>query len=107
VNQGGTSLTVKISDYGLVRDIKSNPPFTEYISTRWYRAPECVLRSRGYSYLVDIFALGCIMAELYTLRPLFPGASELDQMNKICQVLGTPSAREWPDADRLAERRNY
>jgi len=75
---------VKISDFGLVREIKSAPPFTEYISTRWYRAPECVLRSRGYSYQVDVFAVACIMAELYMLRPLFPGSSELDQMNKIC-----------------------
>lgn len=98
---------VKISDFGLVREIRSAPPFTEYISTRWYRAPECVLRSRGYNYLVDIFALGCIMAELYMLRPLFPGNSELDQMNKICQVLGTPALHEWPDADRLAQRRSY
>lgn len=74
---------VKISDFGLVREIKSLPPYTEYISTRWYRAPECVLRSRGYNYPVDVFALGCIMAELYMMKPLFPGASELDQMNKI------------------------
>jgi len=74
---------IKISDFGLVREIKSAPPFTEYISTRWYRAPECVLRSRSYNYPVDIFALGCIMAEFYLMRPIFPGASELDQLNKI------------------------
>lgn len=96
---------IKISDFGLVREIKSNPPFTEYISTRWYRAPECVLRSRGYNYPVDIFALGCIMAELYMMRPIFPGASELDQFNKIVQVLGTPSEKDWSDGHRLAERR--
>ena len=69
---------VKISDFGLVREIKSSPPYTEYIATRWYRAPECVLRSRGYNYPVDIFALGCIMAELYLMKPIFPGISELD-----------------------------
>lgn len=55
----------------------SSPPYTEYVSTRWYRAPECVLRSRGYTEQVDIFALGCIMVELYTLIPLFPGESEV------------------------------
>ncbi len=82
---------VKISDMGLIREIRSQPPFTEYISTRWYRAPECVLRSRGYNYPVDIFALGCIMGELYLMKPLFPGHSELDQMTKITQVLGSPS----------------
>ena len=70
--------TLKISDFGLVREISSNPPFTEYVATRWYRAPECVLRSRGYSYPVDIFAMGCIMGELFNRYPLFPGQSELD-----------------------------
>ena len=51
---------------------------TDYVSTRWYRAPELVLRSRNYNQSVDVFALGCIMAELYLGRPLFPGNSELD-----------------------------
>jgi serine/threonine protein kinase len=73
-------LKIKISDFGLIREIKSSPPYTEYVATRWYRAPECVLRSRGYNSPVDIFAVGCIMAELYMLFPLFPGQSELDQM---------------------------
>lgn len=54
------------------------PPYTEYISTRWYRAPECVLRSRSYNYKVDIFAVGCIMAELFMLSPLFPGKDAVD-----------------------------
>lgn len=67
------SSKVKISDFGLCREINSNPPFTEYISTRWYRAPECVLKSRSYSYKMDIFAVGCIMAELFTMSPLLPG----------------------------------
>jgi hypothetical protein len=47
------------------------------------------------------------MAELYMLKPLFPGNSELDQMNKICSVLGTPTESDWPDAYRLAERRGF
>lgn len=59
--------SVKISDFGLCREINSMPPFTEYISTRWYRAPESVLRSRSYNHKVDIFAVGCIMAELFML----------------------------------------
>lgn len=82
---------IKISDFGLVREIKSLPPYTDYVSTRWYRAPECVLRANNYSYQTDIFALGCIMAELYMLIPIFPGSSELDQLTKICNVLGTPT----------------
>ena len=55
-----------------------------------YRAPEVLLRSTSYSSPLDLWALGCIMAELYTLRPLFPGSSEIDELFKICAVLGTP-----------------
>ena len=60
-------------DFGLAREIRSRPPFTEYVSTRWYRAPELVLESKTYTQSVDVFALGCLMAELYMGRPLFPG----------------------------------
>jgi serine/threonine protein kinase len=74
--QGKTN--AKIGDFGLVKEIRYQTPFTEYVSTRWYRAPENVLGSRSYNYPVDIFALGCIMAELYTFKPLFPGSSEMD-----------------------------
>lgn len=109
---------VKIADFGLAREIRSKPPYTDYVSTRWwecrpsavnpcalkqsqkswfiyryslsrYRAPEVLLRSSNYSSAIDLWAVGCIMAELYTLRPLFPGNSEVDEIFKICQVLGT------------------
>lgn len=69
---------VKIIDFGLAREIRSRPPFTDYVSTRWYRAPELLLRSTNYNSPVDIFAIGCIMAELYMLNPLFIGNNELD-----------------------------
>lgn len=82
--------TVKIADFGLAREIRSKPPFTDYVSTRWYRAPEVILRSQNYNSPIDIFAVGAIMAELYRLWPLFPGASERDQIVKICSVMGTP-----------------
>ena len=61
------------------------------ISTYRYRAPEILLRSTNYNSPIDIWAVGTIMAELYTLRPLFPGSSEIDQIFKICSVLGTPT----------------
>lgn len=70
--------TVKIADFGLAREIRSKPPFTDYVSTRWYRAPEVILRSPNYNSPIDIFAIGAIMAELYRLWPLFPGSSEKD-----------------------------
>ncbi|XP_072064819.1 cyclin-dependent kinase F-4-like isoform X2 [Arachis hypogaea] len=66
--------TMVYSDFGLAREISSQPPYTEYVSTRWYRAPEVLLQSYLYSSKVDMWAMGAIMAELFSLRPLFPGA---------------------------------
>ncbi|RUO95509.1 kinase-like domain-containing protein, partial [Jimgerdemannia flammicorona] len=88
------ALHLKIADFGLAREIKSRPPYTEYVSTRWYRAPEVLLRSTSYSSPVDIWAVGTILAELVNLRPLFPGQSEVDQVFRICEVLGCPG---WVD----------
>lgn len=98
---------VKIADFGLAREIRSQPPYTDYVSTRWYRAPEVLLRSRTYSSPIDIWAVGCIMAELYTLRPLFPGNSEVDEVFKICQVLGTFKKCDWPEGYNLATSMNF
>uniref|UniRef100_A0A915Q5I5 non-specific serine/threonine protein kinase n=1 Tax=Setaria digitata TaxID=48799 RepID=A0A915Q5I5_9BILA len=102
----GTEL-VKIADFGLAREIRSRPPFTDYVSTRWYRAPEILLRSTSYNSPIDIWALGCIMAELYMLRPLFPGTSELDQLFKIVTILGTPNKEDWPEGYQLAIAMNF
>ncbi|XP_033110074.1 serine/threonine-protein kinase MAK-like [Anneissia japonica] len=98
---------VKIADFGLVREIRSRPPYTDYVSTRWYRAPEVLLRSTNYNSPIDIWALGCIMAELYTLRPLFPGSSEVDEIFKVCSVLGTPKKMDWPEGFQLANQMNF
>lgn len=84
-------VTVKLADFGLARETSSRPPYTEYVSTRWYRAPEVLLRSREYSNPVDMWALGTILVEVVTLKPLFPGDSEVDQVYKICEMLGDPS----------------
>ena len=98
---------VKLIDFGLAREIRSRPPFTDYVSTRWYRAPEILLRSTNYNSPVDIFALGCIMAELYLMKPLFNGTSEIDQLTKITSVLGTPSKADWPDGFILASQKYF
>ncbi|KAA0177823.1 hypothetical protein FNF27_00994 [Cafeteria roenbergensis] len=95
---------VKLADFGLAREVRSRPPYTDYVSTRWYRAPEILLRSRYYNSPIDVFACGCILAELLTLRPLFPGASEAEQILKICAILGTPSSSHWPEGVRLASQ---
>ncbi|KAM9075573.1 serine/threonine-protein kinase MAK [Megaptera novaeangliae] len=98
---------VKIADFGLARELRSQPPYTDYVSTRWYRAPEVLLRSSVYSSPIDMWAVGSIMAELYTLRPLFPGTSEVDEIFKICQILGTPKKSDWPEGYQLASSMNF
>jgi protein kinase len=95
---------LKIADFGLAREIRSRPPFTEYCGTRWYRAPEILLRSEFYNSPVDIWASGAIMAELFTGSPIFQGTSETDQIYKIFGILGIPTAKTWPEGVRLANR---
>eukprot|EP00746_Dinoflagellata_sp_MGD_P044442 gnl/MRDRNA2_/MRDRNA2_208437_c0_seq1.p1 gnl/MRDRNA2_/MRDRNA2_208437_c0~~gnl/MRDRNA2_/MRDRNA2_208437_c0_seq1.p1 ORF type:complete len:484 (-),score=105.58 gnl/MRDRNA2_/MRDRNA2_208437_c0_seq1:38-1489(-) len=82
---------IKLADLGSCRGIYSRQPYTEYISTRWYRAPECLLTDGYYSFKMDIFAAGCVWFEMIALFPLFPGQNEMDQIQKIHNVLGTPS----------------
>jgi serine/threonine protein kinase len=96
---------VKIADFGLAKEIRSAPPFTDYVSTRWYRAPELLLKAEVYNTKVDIFALGCIMVEMYLLAPLFAGENEMDQLHKIICVLGTPP-QEWTFGHKQAKRLN-
>ncbi len=81
---------LKLADLGSCRGIYSRQPYTEYISTRWYRAPECLLTDGYYDYKMDIWGAGCVMFEIISQSALFPGEDELDQINKICNVMGTP-----------------
>ncbi|XP_066375896.1 cyclin-dependent kinase F-4-like [Miscanthus floridulus] len=97
-----TKELIKIADFGLAREISSEPPYTEYVSTRWYRAPEVLLQATVYNAAVDMWAMGAIIAELFSLRPLFPGSSEPDELYKICSILGTPNQRTWPEGLQLA-----
>lgn len=99
--------TLKIADFGLAREIRSKPPYTDYVSTRWYRAPEVLLRAPHYSAPIDMWAIGTIMCELFTLRPLFPGTSESDEIYKITSVLGTPSTNAWKQGLALAQQMNF
>jgi protein kinase len=96
--------TLKIADFGLAREIRSRPPFTEYCGTRWYRAPEIILRSEFYNSPVDIWSAGAIMAELFLGRAVFQGTSETDQIYKIFGILGTPNQKTWPDGIKFANR---
>ena len=95
---------IKIGHFNNAREINARPPLTDYISTRWYRAPEQLLRANNYTYKIDIFSMGCIMAELFLMGPLFSGTSEIDQLTKICSLLGTPSHKDWPEFFTLAQK---
>ncbi len=97
----------KIADLGLAREIRSCTPYTNYVSTRWYRAPEVLLRSTSYSSSIDMWAIGCIMAELFILHPFFPGSSEADQLHKICSLLGSPTHLTWPEGMKLATQMRF
>ena len=81
---------VKICDFGSSKCIKENNTSTPYIVSRYYRAPELILGKIDYNSKIDIFAAGCIIVELFTLTPLFPGKSEGLQIYEHMCVLGNP-----------------
>ncbi|KAJ3770616.1 kinase-like protein [Lentinula raphanica] len=86
---------LKICDFGLSRGFDAEPDenashLTEYVATRWYRAPEIMLAFRRYNTAIDVWSIGCIFAELLMGKPLFKGKDYVDQLNKILNVLGTP-----------------
>ncbi|KAJ3076342.1 hypothetical protein HDU98_003924 [Podochytrium sp. JEL0797] len=80
---------LKIADFGLSREV-SGPAHTEYVTTRWYRAPEILLKSPVYGTAMDMWSTGTIVAELVTLQAILPGSSELDQIFKTCVLVGSP-----------------
>lgn len=95
------SETIRLADFGQARSLRARPPFTDYVGTRWYRAPECLLRDRSYSSPVDIWACGLIFAELLRGSPVFCGNSSIDQLYKIFTVLTPPT--DWPDFAKLTQ----
>ncbi|KAK5167871.1 hypothetical protein LTR04_007124 [Oleoguttula sp. CCFEE 6159] len=110
--------TIKIADFGLARETHSRVPYTTYVSTRWYRAPEVLLRAGEYSAPVDIWAIGAMAVEIATLKPLFPGGNEVDQVWRVCEFMGSPGdwvnklgervgGGEWRDGVRLAQKLGF
>ncbi|KAJ3303560.1 Mitogen-activated protein kinase [Kappamyces sp. JEL0829] len=86
---------LKICDFGLARGFSDTPEsnagfMTEYVATRWYRAPEIMLSFKSYTKAIDMWSVGCIMAELLGGKPLFKGRDYVDQLNQILEVCGTP-----------------
>ncbi|XP_055345719.1 cyclin-dependent kinase 7-like [Paramacrobiotus metropolitanus] len=93
---------LKITDFGLAKPFGSpSRPFTSQVVTRWYRAPELLQGAHRYGGAVDIWAVGCIFAEMLQRAPLFPGESDMDQYIKIIQVMGSPSDTTWQDVRKL------
>eukprot|EP00079_Xenopus_tropicalis_P029025 XP_012824095.1 PREDICTED: MAPK/MAK/MRK overlapping kinase isoform X3 [Xenopus tropicalis] len=95
---------LKLGDFGSCRSVFSKQPYTEYISTRWYRAPECLLTDGYYTYKMDIWSAGCVFFEIASLHPLFPGSNELDQISKIHDVIGTPDQALLQKFKQILER---
>ena len=110
--------SIKIADFGLARETYSSHPYTTYVSTRWYRAPEVLLRAGEYSAPVDIWALGAMAVELANLKPLFPGGNEVDQVWRVCEIMGSPGnwydksgnlvgGGDWKEGTRLASKLGF
>ncbi|CAL5334412.1 unnamed protein product [Camellia sinensis] len=82
---------LKIIDFGLARPTSENEGMTEYVVTRWYRAPELLLNSSEYTAAIDVWSVGCIFMELMNRKPLFPGNDHMHQMRLLIELLGTPT----------------
>eukprot|EP00930_Biecheleria_cincta_P019872 TRINITY_DN15070_c1_g1_i1.p1 TRINITY_DN15070_c1_g1~~TRINITY_DN15070_c1_g1_i1.p1 ORF type:complete len:324 (+),score=77.68 TRINITY_DN15070_c1_g1_i1:57-1028(+) len=92
-----SQLRMKLADFGLARAfVVPLPKYTHEVVTVWYRAPEILLGSGLYSLGVDMWAVGCVFAEMATSQPLFAGDSEIDTIFKVFQKLGTPTEDIWP-----------
>ncbi|KAG1442315.1 hypothetical protein G6F56_011114 [Rhizopus delemar] len=96
--------TLKIADFGLARDWGDpSKQMTSQVVTRWYRSPELLFGAKEYSYAVDIWAVGCIFAELMLRTPYVAGESDMDQLTKIFHALGTPTEMDWPGMNSLPD----
>jgi len=98
-----SNCAIKITDFGLSRgvnvemdsDIDTAHKLTEYVVTRWYRAPEVMCCKKWYGARIDVWSLGCIVAELYKRKPLWKGRNSRDQLTLIFNIMGTPTDRSW------------
>ena len=91
----------QVADFGLARSMtelrkgkEDAPVLTDYVATRWYRAPEILLGSTAYSLGVDMWSVGCILGEMLSGKPVFPGSSTIDQLQKVMELTGYPTDAE-------------
>ncbi|CAB3406305.1 unnamed protein product [Caenorhabditis bovis] len=97
---------IKIADFGQACIYRKDSPNEEYdinVATRWYRAPELLFGHRQYGPAVDVWSIGCILAELFRGKPIFPGRSELEQISVIFGILGTPNEETWPNWRKMPD----
>lgn len=90
---------LKLADFGLARFFakRGKPDYTNRVITIWYRSPELLLGETQYGPAVDIWSAACVMVEIFTRHAIFPGdGGEINQLDKIYNVLGTPTRSEWP-----------
>lgn len=101
---------LKLCDFGLARSIASSDDnfgfMTEYVATRWYRAPEIMLTFQEYTTAIDVWSVGCILVEMLTGRPIFPGRDYHNQLWLIIEVLGTPNEEDYYNI-KLRRAREY
>jgi serine/threonine-protein kinase BUR1 len=88
---------LKIADFGLARKLEpNNPKYTNLVVTRWYRPPELLMGATRYDASVDIWGAGCIFGELLKRHPILVGNSDMDQLQKVFMLCGTPTEENWP-----------
>lgn len=96
------TITIKVGDFGLTRTFEvPMRAYTPEVVTMWYKPPELLLGIEVYGCSLDVWAIGCIVAEMIDSTPLFAGDSEIGQLHKIFKRLGTPSEAEWPGVSAL------
>ncbi|KAL5997587.1 mitogen-activated protein kinase [Asimina triloba] len=95
---------LKICDFGLARITSESDFMTEYVVTRWYRAPELLLNSAEYTAAIDVWSVGCIFMELMERKPLFPGRDHVHQLRLLMELIGTPTEADLGCANENAKR---
>ncbi|CAI4228142.1 unnamed protein product [Auanema sp. JU1783] len=99
---------LKVADFGLARIFGDEGMYmTPRVVTLWYRCPELLFGAKTQTTAIDIWSAGCIFAELLLGRPFLPGKGDIDQIEKIIQLLGTPTTKIWPELEDMPDLQNF
>lgn len=97
---------LKLADFGLARIYHPDDPdkcYSPQVASRWYRPPEILWGSTIYGPSIDMWATGCVLAEMLRGESLFPGNTDIEQLALVVRTLGTPSTRNWPEVTNLPD----